>query len=85
MSFEVGRLSTEPCHQVLEGGWCSPELLLQQHTDYQVATGNKEQLLVEGGKLWIPYLISIFTEFHRSLPESKLAKIYYHALYLKFW
>ena len=43
MSSEVGRLNTEPCHQVKEEGWCSYELLARQHTDYQVATGKKEQ------------------------------------------
>ena len=48
MSSEVGHLSTEPCHQVQEGGWGSYELLLQQHTDYQVAAGNKDKVLKIG-------------------------------------
>ena len=55
MSSEVGRLSTEPCHQVKEEGWCSYELLPHQHTDYQVAAGKREQdKLLKSGSVVVP-------------------------------
>ena len=55
MSSEVGHLSTEPCHQVKEEGWCSYELLAHQHTDYQVAAGKKEQdKLPKSGSVVVP-------------------------------